>query len=469
VSIDIVVTNVKSSTGHACILTMLDVFTRYSIAVPLRRHTAKEIGNALFKHLFCKFGKPESLYSDEGKEFVNEAMTKLCALWEISFSSTGGYQPQANPVERYHRFLNGAMTMLSDKWGGDWPLYLPAAVFAYNASVNDSTGFSPYELIFGGRRAMLLQDLGLNRQEQEANGTTNEYQFVQDAGRRLKEAYEAVRKQQERMAAANREIIEAKRGVRAMAAKFEEGDSVLFWEPRQTKNMIGPAGSTDPESKAPAKWKRKWSGPHIINRRVQDETGYRYTFYHKNRGVNIETHVNKLCSYRPWSEGLGSTSWDIDAKQLYSCGGWVSVGALVIVPLQKPYPFGVAKVVACTDGGELQLHWLSNTQERPKGPYIPGWTTPNITKPYYAVAPRYPSHVPYTTEQDGFSMSQRTVLMHSFDLTDAGMLPEPMLRAIAKHPYVWWDPLHDTDDRAKTRPRRGGSNEERQETIIRSQ
>ena len=89
VAIDIVSTNVKSSTGHAYILTILDVFTRYTLAVPLRRHTAKEVGGALFKHLFCKFGKPEGLYSDEGKEFVNVARTKLCDLWEISFSSTG--------------------------------------------------------------------------------------------------------------------------------------------------------------------------------------------------------------------------------------------------------------------------------------------------------------------------------------------------------------------------------------------
>ena len=81
----------------------------------------------------------------------------------------------------------------------------------------------------------------------------------------------------------------------------------------------------------------------------------------------------------------------------------------------------------------------------------------------------YPSHVPYTTDQDGFSMSQRTVLMHSFDLTDAGMLPEPMLRAIAKHPYVWWDPLYDANKRTKTTPERGVSDEERQETTIASQ
>ncbi len=144
-------------------------------------------------------------------------------------------------------------------------------------------------------------------------------------------------------------------------------------------------------------------------------------------------------------------------------------GALVIVPLQRPYPFGVAKVITCTCEGDLQLHWLSNTQGRTKGPYAPGWTTPTITKPYYAVTPKYPSHVPYTTDLDGFSMSQREILMHSFDLTETGMLPEKMLRAIAKHPYVWWNPLCDTDERVRTRPKRGMGDKERQETIVLSQ
>ena len=218
---------------------------------------------------------------------------------------------------------------------------------------------------------------------------------------------------------------------------------MLFWEPRQAKAMSGAPEGVQPGSRAPAKWTRKWSGPHVISKRVQDETGHRYTFYHKGRGIDVETHVNKLCSYRPWSEGLGSTSWDIDAKQLYNCGGWVPVGSIVVVPLQQPHPFGIAKVLACTDEGDLQLHWMSNTQGKPKGPYAPGWTTPVVLKPYYADTTKYVTHVPYTTDIDGFRMNQRDVLMHSFELTEANMLPAPMLRAIAKHPYVWWNPVKD--------------------------
>jgi hypothetical protein len=66
-------------------------------------------------------------------------------------------------------------------------------------------------------------------------------------------------------------------------------------------------------------------------------------------------------------------------------------------------------------------------------------------------------------------MSQREVLMHSFELTEASMLPEPVLRAIAKHPYVWWDPQHDNDDRTKTKPKRSVGNEEEQEAMVHSQ
>jgi transposase InsO family protein len=454
VSIDIVSTGTKSSEGHSYILTVLDTFTRYVQAIPLKRANAKEIGGALFSHLFCAFGKPDRFHSDEGTEFVNEAMQKMCTLWGITWSSTGGYQPQANPVERFHRFLNSGMTMLSDRFGADWPQFLPAVVFTYNASTNDATGFSPHELVFGGRRATLLQDMGFHEYNALAPATS-ELHFVEAASQRLHIAYEQVRIQQERMAALNREVIAAKRGQRAMAAKFDVGDFVLFWEPRQVKmmhneNATGAAEETS--TKAPTKWTRKWSGPHVITSRRADGTGYRYTFDHRERGELIETHVNKLCSYRPWSEGLGSTSQDIDAKRLYKCGGWVQNDALVVVPLQRPYPFGVALVLGCDDEGDLTLQWLSNASFTVKGPYKKGWTPPKVKKAYYDDNKRFATHVPYTTTTDGFQMNQRDVLMHGFELTEAQMLPAPVLRAIAKHPYVWWDPTQPTQGTPPNRP-----------------
>ena len=374
---------------------------------------------------------------------MNAGLATMFKRWGINHTSTGGYQPQANPVERYHRFMNSAMTMLSDKFGEDWPEYLPAVSFAYNASTNDATGFSPYELVYGGKRPTLLHEIDLLPQREDPTGTSDRSEYHKEAGARLQAAYTAVREQQERMAAKNRASIEAKKGPKQkMLPVYEKGDSVLFWEPKQPKAMQSAEQRLRnvTVTEAPRKWKSPWSGPHQIVDRKPCDTGYRYTFYHKERGKNIETHVNKISPFNPWAEGLASTSWDIDGRRLYRAGDWVENGALVVVPLERPYPFGVAKVLSCDDEGDLKLQWYGNSADDIKSTFEPGWTTSKKGKAYYTVSKREAHHLPYTTCMDGITMNQRDVLIHSFQLTKSERLPAPLLRAIAKHPYVWWDP-----------------------------
>lgn len=445
VSIDIVSAACTSQGGHTKILTAIDLFTRYVIAVPLYRASAKEIGGALFNNLFCKFGKPKRIHSDEGREFVNTALKALFSKWGIIQTSTGGYQPQANPVERFHRFLNSSMTILQKKFGAAWPEYLQAAVFAYNASTNDATGFTPYELIFAGKKPTLLQEMELQSTGDQQETTKDTLEYHQEAGRRLQKAYELVRAQQERMRSANEKRINDRKGPRqAKLPKYEVDDHILFWEPAQPRHMLLPADQENQEEQqsftAPAKWKDRWSGPHIISKVSPDRTGFRYSFYHKKRGKVITTHVNKICRFMPWSQGILSTSGNIDEKMLYKAGEWVEKGALIVVPLERPYPFGIAKVLNTKTDGTLSLQWYGNKENSIKGSYLPGWTTPTKTSIYYAEEKKKTNHTPYTTSMDDISLNQRDVIMHDFELTKTNKLPAPLLRAIARDPYVWWDP-----------------------------
>ena len=143
-AIDIVSASTTHAAGMRYILTALDVFTRWVIAVPLRTKKAKDVADAIFTHILCVHGRPDHIITDEGAEFVNSALRYLYKRWGIRPITTGGYQPQALPVERFHRFLNGAMTMLASKFGEDWASYLPAVTLAYNTSVTVSTGYSPF-------------------------------------------------------------------------------------------------------------------------------------------------------------------------------------------------------------------------------------------------------------------------------------------------------------------------------------
>ena len=441
VAVDVVSANVESRDKYVKILTMVDLFSRYVIAVPLRSTKAREIGGALFSNLFCKFGKPKRIHSDEGKEFCNEALKGLYDKWDIRHSSTGGYQPQANPVERFHRFLNSSMTMLASAFGQEWPDYLPAATFAYNASVNDATGFAPHEIVLG-TTPRLLHGLPLNDWTTDPTGTPDIAKYCEEMGSRLQAAYKHVREQQERIASTNRRLIEQRRGKQQRKLPtYEVGDQVLFWEPRQSKKLA-PKGLDLITVSAPQKWTEKWSGPHTISKRKKDQTGHRYTFFHKERGRDIETHSNKLCLFQPWSQGLASTSGDIDAKRLYRCGEWAEVDALVVVPLHRPYPFGIAKVLTCDESGNLNLQWLGNSKDNVLGRYEPGWRNPRSETTYYAPTPRDKSDVPYTADMDKSEvvMSQRDVLIHGFELTAARKLPATLLEAIGRHPHVWWTP-----------------------------
>ena len=140
--------------------------------------------------------------------------------------------------------------------------------------------------------------------------------------------------------------------------------------------------------KAPKKWKDSWTGPHEIISKKKDKTGFRYEIYHKKRGTKLSTHVNKLCRFQPWSEGIISTSSIIDGKALYKCGEWVQDGALVIVPLLKPYPFGVAKLISCETEGDMNLQWLGNNTNNVKHDFLPGWRATKKSKPYYSMTSR---------------------------------------------------------------------------------
>jgi hypothetical protein len=98
------------------------------------------------------------------------------------------------------------MTMLSAKFGENWPRYLPAAVFVYNASTNDATGYSPHALVHSASPPTLLQTLD-DLADRSADNTNDVHEHHRQAGARLKQAYKHVRNQQERMVKKNREHI----------------------------------------------------------------------------------------------------------------------------------------------------------------------------------------------------------------------------------------------------------------------
>jgi hypothetical protein len=76
-SIDIVSASSVHRSGFRYILTCLDPFTRWVIAIPLKSKSAKDVSTAMFRHIFAVHGKPSTVRSEKGSEFVNAGLKYL--------------------------------------------------------------------------------------------------------------------------------------------------------------------------------------------------------------------------------------------------------------------------------------------------------------------------------------------------------------------------------------------------------
>ena len=73
-------------------------------------------------------------------------------MYGVEQSFTFPYNPHGSAFcECFNHMSFGLLKTLKAEEKVDWPLHLPALVFAYNATLHTSTGYQPYQLIFGHR------------------------------------------------------------------------------------------------------------------------------------------------------------------------------------------------------------------------------------------------------------------------------------------------------------------------------
>jgi transposase InsO family protein len=91
------------SKGYVYILTAVDVFSRFLIAVPLRNKSAQTVAEVLYREVSCRFRTSRQLISDQGREFDHELLSCLCDVFGIKKMRTSAYHPSVNGrVERCH-------------------------------------------------------------------------------------------------------------------------------------------------------------------------------------------------------------------------------------------------------------------------------------------------------------------------------------------------------------------------------
>ena len=128
----------------------MDCFSRWTEACPLPDKTALAVADTFFQHIVCRFGMPSVIHSDQGREFENKVIQELCLLCGAHKTRMTPYHPESDDlVERLNRTLPMMLAMFAGENRDDWDDLLPTVMMAYRSSVHESTGYSPYRLMFG--------------------------------------------------------------------------------------------------------------------------------------------------------------------------------------------------------------------------------------------------------------------------------------------------------------------------------
>lgn len=136
------------SNGYTYVLTCVDRFTRWPVAVPIRDITAETVAQAFVEGWISVFGAPDRLTTDRGRQFESSLFAELTNLLGTTRVRTTSYHPQANGlVERFHRQFKSALKAQRDPQR--WQEHLPLILLGIRTSVKEDLTCSPAELVYG--------------------------------------------------------------------------------------------------------------------------------------------------------------------------------------------------------------------------------------------------------------------------------------------------------------------------------
>ncbi|MCG8032585.1 MAG: DDE-type integrase/transposase/recombinase, partial [Candidatus Thiodiazotropha taylori] len=212
----------KSKGGFEKVLVITDHFSRYAQAIPTRNETARTTARMLFDHYIVHYGFPARIHSDQGANFESNLIKELCKIAGVEKSRTTPYHPMGNgQVERFNQTLLQMLGTLEDCKKSDWKAHVPTLVHAYNATFHDSTGYSPYFLMFGRHPRLAIDAfLGLNS---DSLSSTTQTEYVRKLRDRLSFAYRKAQEFSKKAAAKHKLNYDLK----ARSSVLEPGDRVL--------------------------------------------------------------------------------------------------------------------------------------------------------------------------------------------------------------------------------------------------
>ncbi|KZS16046.1 Uncharacterized protein APZ42_018256 [Daphnia magna] len=151
-----------SNTGSKMIIVAVDYSTKWVELRVMPNEKADIVARFFVEQMVLRHGAPESIISEQGKCFIAALTEEVMKNLGTSHKTTSSYHPHSNRlVERMNHTLAAMLSMYVSADHRDWDeASLPYVCFAYNTALQESTGYSPFFLLYG-REPMLPIDLEL--------------------------------------------------------------------------------------------------------------------------------------------------------------------------------------------------------------------------------------------------------------------------------------------------------------------
>ncbi|KAM4638009.1 gypsy retrotransposon integrase-like protein 1 isoform 1-T2 [Amazona ochrocephala] len=146
VTIDLVGPFSVTNRSHKYVIIMTDLFTRWTVILPLHDISAAEIAKAI-TNVFFLYGPPQKMPIDQGKELVHQINEELFALFgmkQIVLSYPQTDHINARTCKTIKAFLNKYCI----NHPNDWDEHLSAIAYAFNLTDLEPDQATPYFQMF---------------------------------------------------------------------------------------------------------------------------------------------------------------------------------------------------------------------------------------------------------------------------------------------------------------------------------
>ena len=252
-------------------------FSKWIETCPLSSIEAEKVAEALTKLVVLRHGFPNTIHSDQGRNFESRVFQSLCERLGMEKTRTSPFHPSGNAiVERGNQTLGDMLASVVSEDHKDWDERLPFVTWAFNSSSHSTTGLSPYHVLHGWPPRLPLDVL----LPSNASSPTDVYNFVVKTQNRLLQSRRQVHEKLRHSQALRNE----RYNCNAHFRPFKPGDLVML-----NSKTVRPGLSKCLSD--------RWTGPFEVQRRL-GEVNYRIRILpsaiSRNRKRKMVVHHDRL-------------------------------------------------------------------------------------------------------------------------------------------------------------------------------